>query len=192
MTKLFKHLKVVFKHKWIVFQCMKDCGRPVQGFFHDMSKFSPVEFFPGVKYFQGNRSPIEAEKEDKGYSEAWLHHRGRNKHHSQYWCDISFGEIKPCKIPEKYLIELICDGVAAGKVYAGENWNCTNPLNYYQTRDSKTFYHPLTRTALEGAYMYIAEKGWKSFADLVSRGVSVYDDFFTLFSKDYEIRNLES
>ena len=193
-NKLFKHLKVVFKHKWIVFRCMCDCGRPVQGFFHDTSKLSPAELFPSVKYFQGNRSPIDAEKEDKGYSEAWFHHRGRNKHHSQYWCDISFGEVKPCKIPEKYLIELICDGIGAGMAYDGKNWNCKNPWNYYLSRDHKSFYHPETRKALEGVYVYIAQHGWKPFAKLIKNGVSLYSyfsnyEFLTRNGKKDEIRD---
>ena len=177
MTKLFKHLKVVFKHKWIVFLRMAECGRPIQGLLHDMSKFSPTELFTSAKYFQGYRSPIEAEKEDKGYSIVWLHHKGRNKHHSQYWCDVSHGEVKSCKIPEKYLIELICDGVAAGMVYSGKNWNCRNPLEFYNKRDHKSFYHPETRAALKGAYTYIANNGWKAFAKLIRGGVSVYSGF---------------
>ena len=43
----------------------------------------------GAKYYQGNRSPNEIERREKGYSAAWLHHKGRNKHHLEYWIDYS-------------------------------------------------------------------------------------------------------
>lgn len=166
-NNFYKHLSVVMRHKHEVYKAMKLCGHPIQGVFHDMSKFSPVEFFESVKYFQGNRSPIEAAKEDHGYSLAWLHHRGRNPHHSQYWCDISFGEIKPCEIPWKYLLELICDGIAAGKVYNGGKWNDSVPLEYWQNRDSKSFYHEKTRAKLERYYNDIADLGWENVAKII-------------------------
>ena len=59
---------------------MKNCfavGLYRQGLLHDLSKYSWEEFATGVKYYQGNRSPNAAEKEEKGYSAAWLHHKGR-------------------------------------------------------------------------------------------------------------------
>lgn len=176
--KFFKHLNTVLKHKWYVFVCMAQCGHPIQGFLHDMSKFSPTEFIPGVKYYQGTSSPIDAEKKDKGYSEAWFHHRGRNKHHSQYWCDMSFGEIKPCKIPEKYLLELICDGIGAGKAYLKNKWTDTTPLEYYNKRDRFSYYHYDTRKVLENVYNYIAEYGWKDFAEKIrSKEFGLYKTF---------------
>mgnify|MGYP006938595370 CR=1 FL=1 len=43
---------------------------------HDLSKYSPSEFIPGVKYYQdGHRSPNNAQREDEGVSKAWLHHK---------------------------------------------------------------------------------------------------------------------
>ena len=32
-------------HKKYVYKAMKDCGHPIQGLLHDMSKFTPIEFF---------------------------------------------------------------------------------------------------------------------------------------------------
>ena len=141
-----------------------------------MSKFSPVEFIESVKYFQGNRSPIEAAKEDKGHSLAWFHHRGRNPHHSQYWVDISFGEVVPCEIPWKYLLELICDGVAAGKIYQGDKWNDRVPLEYWFNRDSKSFYHKNTREKLEEYYVDIANWGWNHVAFKISQDGDYIDN----------------
>ena len=60
-----------------------------QGLLHDLSKYSPKELLPGFRYFQGDRSPNDAERKAKGYSSAWLHHKGRNKHHLEYWIDYN-------------------------------------------------------------------------------------------------------
>ena len=63
---------------------MKECfkiGLYKQGLTHDLSKYSPTEFLVGYKYYQGNRSPNNAEREETGVSKAWLHHKGRNRHH---------------------------------------------------------------------------------------------------------------
>lgn len=162
ILKLIGHLKTITIHKYYVFLAMKDCGRPIRGLLHDMSKYSPIEFFESVKYYQqGKRSPIEAAKEDKGYSNAWFHHRGRNKHHSQYWVDISFGEIKPCKIPYEILIEHICDTIGAGKNYLKNEWTCSSPIEYWNNVDSKSYYHSVTKNFIEQIYKEIEREGWE-------------------------------
>lgn len=148
MSKFFGHLKTILRHKYEVFRLMRECGRGWQGFWHDMSKFSPTEFIESVKYYQGVQSPINVARDIQGYSKAWLHHRGVNKHHSQYWVDLSFGKITCAEIPWKYLIEFICDGVAAGKTYcknAGIDWRPENPLKYWEEKDSKSFYNDKTK-----------------------------------------------
>lgn len=170
-SKLLGHIKLVLRHKKYVFIAMKDCGHPIQGMLHDLSKFSLAELIESVKYFQGDRSPIEAAKEEKGYSSAWFHHRGRNKHHSQYWVDISFGEIRPCKIPWKYLVEHICDTIGAGKAYMGNKWTNSVPIDYWNSKDSKSYYHNDTRSILEYVYLLIKEYGWEDTAELIKNGV---------------------
>ena len=57
------------------------CGLYWQGLTHDLSKLAPVEFWAGAKYWQGTCSPNNAQRQAEGYSAAWLHHKGRNKHH---------------------------------------------------------------------------------------------------------------
>ncbi len=75
ISMIFKHLKTICKHKAIVcLECIK-CGLIWRGLMHDNSKFGLTEFLPSAKYFQGSRSPIDAEKEQCGYSLAWLHHQ---------------------------------------------------------------------------------------------------------------------
>lgn len=185
MSNLFNHVKVVLKHKREVFKAMSACGHSIQGLFHDMSKFSPIEFIESVKYYQGTRSPIDAAKEDKGYSMAWFHHRGRNPHHSQYWCDISFGSVKPCEIPWKYLLELMCDAIAAGKVYQGESWTDQSPLSYWETKDSKSFYHINTKKKLEFYYKQIAEHGWKQVSNEIWISGDYYETYYNIKEGDY-------
>ena len=83
------HFKTITYHKYLV---MKGCfavGLYKQGLLHDMSKYSPTEFLVGAIYYQGDRSPNNAEREHRGYSSSWLHHKGRNKHHYEYWVDYA-------------------------------------------------------------------------------------------------------
>ena len=76
-----EHLKTINHHRFLVMKACFRVGLYRQGLLHDLSKYSPAEFLVGVRYFQGNRSPNDAERLDRGYSSARLHHKGRNKHH---------------------------------------------------------------------------------------------------------------
>lgn len=155
-----KHLKTVLKHKLYVFKACIDCGILYQGLVHDLSKLLPTEFFSSAKYYVGSSSPIEKEKSVIGYSEAWQHHKGRNKHHWQYWLDEKNGVVVPIKLPVKYLIELVCDWIGAGKAYS-KNWNEQEPLSYYNKLKDKLILHPETRILLEDIFTSIATDGWK-------------------------------
>ena len=131
--KFFKHLKTVLIHKYYVFIYMVQCGYIWRGITHDMSKFSWTEFSESVKYYNGKRSPIDECKKENGYSLAWLHHKGRNKHHYEYWVDYLDDGGKPIEMPRKYAIELICDWIAAGRTYAhnaGKKFTYTDELEY--------------------------------------------------------------
>ncbi len=115
----FKHLKTVLRHKyWVGYYCFK-FGLYFQGIIHDMSKFSPVEFFESVKYYTGTYSPVDKCKSINGYSMAWFHHKGRNKHHWEYWTDDFEKGVIPKKMPLKYVIEMFCDFLGAGISYSG-------------------------------------------------------------------------
>ena len=83
------HLHTVRHHRKLVRQHCFAVGLYRQGLLHDLSKYSPIEFFAGVRYFQGNRSPNDAQRKAVGYSASWLHHKGRNRHHLEYWIDYS-------------------------------------------------------------------------------------------------------
>ena len=144
---------------------MKGCfsvGLYKQGLLHDLSKYMPSEFIVGAKYYQGNQSPNNAERKDKGYSSAWLHHKGRNKHHYEYWMDYSSpvgGGIIPAKMPEKYVVEMFIDRVAASKNYNREHYKDDMPLKYYQSGNPGNFMHAETKKLLEQLLNMLAEEG---------------------------------
>ncbi|MBQ8828170.1 MAG: catalase, partial [Clostridia bacterium] len=84
-----KHFMTITKHRHIVMlHCFK-AGIVWRGLMHDLSKYSPTEFIPGARYYQGTRSPNAKERELFGYSKAWIHHKGRNRHHYEYWRDFN-------------------------------------------------------------------------------------------------------
>lgn len=62
VINIFKHLNTVCTHKWVVFKLCCKAGIPFRGLVHDLSKFSPTEFWESVKYYQGTSSPIVAAK----------------------------------------------------------------------------------------------------------------------------------
>ncbi|MBR5451973.1 MAG: catalase [Clostridia bacterium] len=158
----FGHLKTVLSHKWQVFLLCKKVGIIRQGLTHDLSKFSPTEFLPGAKYYQGGkRSPNEQERLLFGYSAAWLHHKGRNRHHFEYWCDYNPKERKmmPVKMPVKYLAELLCDRIAASKIYQGKNYTDAFPLEYFLRGKPTRTIHPETSDFIEKMLTLLANEG---------------------------------
>ena len=131
------HLHTINRHRFKVFILCLKAGIPIQGLFHDISKYSPTEFIEGVKYYANHKySPIIICKEKNGYSKAWLHHKGRNKHHHEYWYDYE-APLKTPIIPFKYCVEMICDMIAASKVYQGKKYTTMSAYYYWnKTRDN--------------------------------------------------------
>lgn len=130
----FAHLRKVRTHrKWVRHYCSK-VGLHWQGLVHDLSKYSPTEFWESVEYYQGNRSPIDACKEKNGYSLTWFHHRGRNKHHMEYWTDRYDTGTSCVPMPYKYATELICDWLGAGRAYMGSNFSYEKELEYIEKK----------------------------------------------------------
>ena len=129
MKKFFGHLFLVIRHKNAVLKNCAKCGIIWRGLVHDLSKFSPEEFFESVKYYTGKRSPIGVCREVRGVSRAWLHHKGRNKHHIEYWMDPDCKE-HPI-MPYKYAVECVCDKIAATKVYSGKAYSEDKPLMHW-------------------------------------------------------------
>lgn len=161
MSKFFGHLKTVTRHRRLVRKYCFKCGLYRQGLTHDLSKFSRIEFWRGVKYFQGNRSPQAKEREVDGYSAAWLHHKGRNKHHFEYWTDFADGKKVYVEMPARYLAEMICDRVAASKIYLKEKYTDASPLEYYLTKTDCDGMNEKTAERLEYFLTMLKDKGEK-------------------------------
>ena len=169
------------RHKLVVYRECAACGIRWQGITHDLSKFSPTEFVPSAKYFQGNKSPIEAEKEALGYSDAWLHHKAHNKHHWEYWCDYNndTGEVFPHRIPKKYVVEMLCDWIGAGKVYSKDRWTQTEPLNYYNKVRAGRHFHPQTESVIVRFLELIRDDGLDDFHTIAREWLKTGNEFYT-------------
>ena len=159
--KAWKHFKTISKHKMLVMQGCFKVGLYKQGLLHDLSKYTPSEFLIGVRYFQGNRSPNSAERDDKGYSEAWMHHKGRNRHHYEYWNDMDMQtrQYVYLPVPRKYLAEMVMDRIAASKTYQGSAYTDASALNYLLNSREQHIMHPKTRRELEYILTMLRDKG---------------------------------
>lgn len=164
MGKAWRHFKTITYHKLLVAEGCFKVGLYRQGILHDLSKYSPAEFMVGVRYFQGTRSPNNAEREQKGYSAAWMHHKGRNRHHYEYWTDYSSapgekGYIVPVPMPDRYVAEMVMDRIAASKVYKGKDYTDSSPLEYYLRGRAGEIIHPETAKKLERTLRLLAREG---------------------------------
>lgn len=153
MSKAWNHFKTITYHKYLV---MKGCfavGLYKQGLLHDLSKYTPTEFMVGARYWQGTRSPNNAEREEHGFSSSWLHHKGRNKHHFEYWIDYNSHSVdevmKAVPMPNRYIVEMFMDRLAASKVYNGDKYTDADAYNYYKSGDAGNMMHAHTKKVLE-------------------------------------------
>lgn len=168
--KALQHLRTINHHKKLVMEHCFKVGLYRQGLLHDLSKYTPTEFLVGCKYYQGTRSPNNAEREALGYSSAWLHHKGRNRHHYEYWIDYSANPeegIVGMKMPVKYVVEMFMDRIAASKTYRGDEYTDQHPLEYYEKGAARlgNMIHPETAALLHRLLEMLAEEGEeKTFA----------------------------
>ncbi|MDI9519176.1 MAG: DUF5662 family protein [Erysipelotrichaceae bacterium] len=159
MKKLIQHFMTITRHKILVGKYCFKLGLYKQGILHDLSKYLPIEFISGVKYFQGYRSPIDKEKEILGYSKAWLHHKGRNKHHWEYWYDFTKDGYGPIEMPIQYVCEMICDRIAASRIYLKDNYKNDSAYEYFITRLNNTPMHKNTELMTKTFLGYIKDYG---------------------------------
>lgn len=161
MLHFIKHFRTITRHRHKVIAHCAKAGILWQGLWHDLSKYSPTEFIPGAKYYQGTRSPNEKERELYGYSKAWMHHKGRNRHHYEYWNDYNpkSKQIENVEMPLNYVIEMFCDRVAASKIYNGASYTDRDSLDYFGRVKGKHRMHENTEKLLEGLLTMLSEKG---------------------------------
>lgn len=163
------HLRTILHHKNLVRHYCFRAGLYKQGIMHDWSKYSPVEFINSVRNFQGGKkSPNFGEKATKGYSSSWLHHKGRNRHHFEYWIDFTLNPdegLQGMPMPTRYVLEMFCDRIAASKNYNRENYDDSFPLAYYEKNKSHYILHKDTKELLERLLHMLADEGEdKTFA----------------------------
>ena len=156
-----KHFKTITAHRHEV---MRDCfrvGLYRQGLLHDLSKYSPEEFWQGAKYWEGVRSPNAKAREVEGWSTAWMHHKGRNKHHYEYWTDLNkqTRQYEPVPMPTRYLVESVMDRIAACKTYRGKDYEDGAALDYLYKAQETPLLHPQTYRELEMILTMLRDKG---------------------------------
>lgn len=145
MINVFKHLRKILIHKyWVGFYCFK-CGLYWRGLVHDLSKFSPIEFLESIKYYQGDSSPINTAKEVQGYSMAWMHHKGRNKHHYEYWTDNYDNGTTCIEMPFIYTVEMLCDYLGAAHAYWGKKFTYKAEYEWWLKKSKVAKMHTKTK-----------------------------------------------
>lgn len=163
LLAIWKHFKTITYHKILVAKGCFKIGLYAQGLLHDLSKYSPSEFWVGVRYYQGNRSPNDAEREAIGYSSAWMHHKGRNKHHYEYWIDYSKkakpGEMIPVAMPDRYIAEMLMDRIAACRVYKGKDYTDSAAYEYFKKGKNPNTMHEYTIAMLDKYLSMLATEG---------------------------------
>ena len=159
MNKYLEHLKTISMHKIYVARACFKTGHYIQGIMHDNSKYGITEFVSSAKHFQGHKSPISHEKEINGYSIAWQSHKGKNKHHWQYWIDWDKnGILFTIEIPRKYLSEMICDWIGAGKAYSKDKWSMKEFKSWADSHRDKIILHEDTRAFVDYLTNYVTNE----------------------------------
>ena len=156
-----EHLRTVGRHRRLVRHYCLRLGLVWQGLTHDLSKYSPTEFWRSARYYQGYRSPNDQERKENGVSLSWLHHKGRNKHHLEYWIDYTTNKsgLGGMKMPLRYVCEMVCDRVAASQIYLGDKYTDASPWQYYEKSKDHYLLHPETRALLEKLLLMVRDLG---------------------------------
>lgn len=154
----FKHFHKICKHKRWVFHYCRLAGIPFRGLMHDMSKFGPSEFFGNVRWYgDGTRSPIDNCKDVNGLSYAWQHHKGRNKHHYEYWTDRFDQGGYALPMPDTYLVEMLCDYLGAGIAYNGKKkFTYSNEYEWWKNKQTHCSMHPYNKAFIEACLNWLA------------------------------------
>jgi len=179
LKNFFGHFSTITRHRHEVIKNCARIGILGQGLRHDLSKYSPREFFQGVKYWCGTRSPNDGARAELGYSSAWMHHQGRNLHHFEYWFDYDPKTRlrTPVKMPLRYVAEMFCDRVAASKIYMKEKYNDQAPLNYFLNGKKVRVMHPETSDLIEHFLQVLADRGENAAFKYIKEYLKTHEDY---------------
>ena len=184
IKNIFLHFKKICVHKYYVCKYCWKVELYWQGLTHDLSKFSPVEFWEGVKYYQGNSSPVEACAKENGYSKAWLHHKGRNKHHFEYWqTDFDYGG-RALLMPFKDSLEMLCDYIAAGRAYMGKNFDYIEEFNWWVKKNIPTLkMHKVNKEFINAT---LSELIWDDEKEVLNKThlLKLYNNLVNMFGQE--------
>ena len=92
-----------------------------------------------------------------------MHHKGRNRHHFEYWTDLSpvTRTYEPVDMPVRFLCEMVADRIAACKTYEGAAYTDASPLHYLDRAQESRLVHPRTMARLRFLLTMLAERGEK-------------------------------
>ena len=163
LIKIFRHLHTINSHRNLVMKMCFKCSMYKQGLLHDLSKYSLSELIPSIKYYQGDRSPVGYEKSLKGYSLGWLHHKGRNKHHWEYWVDRKEKDItiEIYPMPFEYMLESVIDRISASKTYKKDSYTDSEPYNFFISSFEYKTMNKDTVIEMEYLLEYLKDNGIK-------------------------------
>lgn len=168
--RYFGHIGTVCTHKRNVRKACFKMGIYGQGIIHDLSKFSPTEFIPSVRYYSGTFSPNATARVLTGASTSWLHHKGRNRHHLEYWTDYTPKQepyIFGCRMPMKYVAEMVADRYAACVAYHKDEYKQGDAWNYYEKEKPHLLIDTDTQAVLEAALIKMRDEGEKAAFDFM-------------------------
>ena len=156
-----RHFRTITHHRHLVRKYCFQVGLYWRGLTHDLSKYSPTEFWRGAKYYQGTFSPTQQERRENGYSLAWMHHKGRNRHHFEYWTDVSpvTHQYEPLEMPTVFFVEMCLYRIAASRTYLGDQYHDGAPLEYLQRAGDNRWMHPVTARKLRFILTMLRDKG---------------------------------
>jgi len=154
LLAMIKYALLTMKHKWFIMVVGRKLGLSwMQILLHDVSKLSWKEL-PGYgrQFFGSKDNPRQ-------WAEAWLHHQNTNPHHVEYWLIRSgtknFPSGCPMPMPKKYVIEAVCDWMAASRAYENK-WPEAHHWAWFDEHFKTLDLHVDSRTMILG----IIKKIW--------------------------------
>lgn len=168
LKNIWLHLRKIQTHrKWVRHYCFL-AGIPWRGLTHDLSKYSPTEFWESVRFYVGTSSPINEAKKVQGYSRAWLHHRGRNRHHWAYWADNFSEGLIVHMMPKNDFVEMVCDFLGAAHAYSNGKFSFEKELEWWKHErdgDCKAM-HPRNKLMLDIILSDLAYSEKQAYLDI--------------------------
>ena len=162
ICNIWNHFSTITRHRNLVRKHCFQIGLYWQGLTHDLSKYSPEEFWTGVRYYQGNRSPMRLSVRPWGIPGPGFTIRAGTS--TIMSIGLTFSNHKEeglvgNKMPLRYVAEMVCDRIAACEVYKGKAYTSAAPLEYYEYTKNYITIHPRTRALLEKLLHMLKDQG---------------------------------